>query len=129
MEAAHEPDQIERANACLAEWGITAEQACAELERRQRADRSDRIDPDTESQRRILVDVRGKVFEQADPVRDLGLSQSEIVATLRGQMHTGRPYSLEQLIHDIENLTPERLDLSRSARPTSPAPGGPSSTP
>lgn len=58
-----------------------------------------------------VVDVRGRSFRDADPVRDFNLSQSEIVLSLKGEMHMSRPYSLEQLIHDIERLTPAHLDI------------------
>ncbi len=58
-------------------------------------------------------DVRGWAFTGAiDNPKPFDASQSEIVAILRGKMHTHRPYTLEQLITDIEALTPEHLDLA-----------------
>jgi hypothetical protein len=62
-------------------------------------------------------DVRGlpvtqEQLEQAATIKNWSLSQSELVATLRGQLHTGGAYTLEQLIHDVENLTPRLLDLA-----------------
>jgi hypothetical protein len=41
----------------------------------------------------------------------ISLSQSELISTVRGLTHTHRPYPITQLIRDIEELTPEHLDL------------------
>ena len=69
-------------------------------------------------------DVRGWRFTGTpDPAKPFGLSLSEIVATLRGSMHTARPYPMEQLIADLEALTPARLDAHGGThRPIASAP-------
>lgn len=56
-------------------------------------------------------DVRGWAFTGTPDIpQPFGLSQSEILATLRGEMHLYRPYTLAQLIVDLDALIPARLD-------------------
>lgn len=63
------------------------------------------------------TDIRGFHYRTPEPVVEHHLRQSEIIAILEHRMLSDRPYSMEQLIHDIRALTPQRLDIGMRAKP------------